>query len=307
MTLESIVQLLKPKPLKLSNLLSIGAISLMGCSGSVVVYSQTENQGGSAGDDQGGAAGFGEFGGFGGSGGSEEECTLKVGTLCKEGDVYWVDSCSNIGDLYQLCSETQTCQEGQCVEKEQDCMPITPATGCQELSCVFYDSFENQLCKWDTISGAGKVENQTLFVTDKTLLDTKEMISLYGECNGNFTAQYKLQLLDGMSGSFYFSHQNEKMTAGAMMNIIQTPEYENKVFLRCNDNEKVIEGFNLHNGNPFTMKRAENELSLYVNNTLAGSVDCTNMYAPITKMHFYLGSANTPQGFKIDDISINCP
>jgi len=54
-------------------------------------------------------------GGGGGGGGGTTVCTTHSSRACDGSDVYWYDSCNKKEELYQACSEDETCSNAQCL------------------------------------------------------------------------------------------------------------------------------------------------------------------------------------------------
>jgi hypothetical protein len=96
-------------------------------------------------------------------------CTDNTQSQCVDGDVYWVDSCGNIGSQKDSCSVSETCVQVSATEAECQSVPPTcgngvldpgepcdddlfaPASTCQDLG---FDSGAvscNQNCSLDTL------------------------------------------------------------------------------------------------------------------------------------------------------------
>src|SRR3989344_1858199 len=296
MTLERLIQNLNLKqPLPW---LVVGAISALGCESSVIIY-LSENQGGGS-----------PISRQVGVGGSEEVCIPNISTVCKDGNAYWQDSCGKFGEMYQLCSESQTCEKGQCVKKQPDCSMVTPTSGCQEQNCSFYDSFQNDLCKWNVITGSPYVSTEKLILEGEALVTVKDKLTLPASCNGDFIGEYKTQLLHPeTSGSIKISHQN-KYPSGGLNGLILTHlsnNENNKIILECNGYDMTVGDYDLHNQRRLKVQKIGSQLTLYVDNKLAGALTCnnTNNPAPVSDMYVYAGSFTaTPQAMKVDDVTV---
>jgi len=293
MTLESILKNGEVKRNLLFSTLLAGSLSGLGCASTVIVE---QNQGGNAGSEQSGAAGFGGFGG------SEEICNPNASLICHESDVYWQDSCGELGDLYQTCLATQICENGQCV---QDCSMTTPTSGCLEQNCAFYDSFENDLCKWYTFSGTPSVSSEVLDVNGKTLVQASGPITLPSAGDGDFISRYTIQLLDTNSGSVDISYRIESPTSGLTLH--HTYENNNKIFLHCNNHTTIVDT-DLHTQKKIEVRKKGNNLALQVDDVIT-TIPCNDNDNPIlvNNIQFYLGSSVIEQDFKIDDIMVYCP
>jgi len=210
MTLELILKTLKQD---LKTLFIIGSFSALGCAEGVDATSNNNhNQGGNDRTYQ--EAGAAGFGGNGGSAGSDGICIPNNSMTCINEDVYWQDSCGNLGELFQDCSEKQICSEnGTTAECVYDCSLVTPTSSCVEQNCSFYDSFENGLCKWDINSGApyisGAESEEKLHLEGNSLVEGKDLYTLSPGCNGDFIAQYKAELNKNAQGSLKISHRND--------------------------------------------------------------------------------------------------
>ena len=301
MDLESIIKITRRKSELVLPALLVGTLSSLGCAKAESDYQ--EQQGGSAGSPQeGGAAGFG---GMGGNGGTEEKCVPNASLTCHEGDVYWQDSCWTLGQLKEDCSNKQVCGNGQCV---YDCSMATPASGCTEQNCSFYDAFDYDTCKWNINFGTPVVMNEKVHLEGTDLVEAKAgPFSLSPACNGDFIAQYKVELLPNSTGSVTVSHRNQNPDFSGIT-ITHYPDKNNNIGLNCNGYEISVGNVDLHTQKKLEVRKTAYRLELYVDNAFASYVLCnqTETPTPVYKMNISAGSAVLPQGMKIDDVSLYC-
>ena len=300
MTIESLIKTWKKEALPV---LIVGSL---GCA-TAAPY-QGENQGGSAGStEEGGAAGYG------GIGGSEEVCTPNKAIICQEGNVYWQDSCGELGQMYQECTEEQICVNAQCVDKPVDCSMVTPTSGCIEDNCAFHDGFENDLCKWNVNAGApyvsGAVSEERLVIEGNAIVECKGLNVLSSDCNGDFIARYRVELLDASSGSLKISHRNYDPNFSGITITHYPFAEDSKITLDCNGYQvTAAEDYDLHTQNKLEVEKVGNLLMLYVDDVYTTKVACnaTSDPTPANAMIISAGSAVLPQGMKIYDVTLYC-
>ncbi len=305
MNLESIIKITKPKVKSFFPALLVGTLTSVGCARTSSDHQ--EQQGGNAGSShQGGAAGFDGAAGYGGNGGSEEACVPNNSLTCHEGEVYWQDSCGNVGQLKEECPEKQLCENEQCV---YDCNATTPTSGCMEQHCSFYDTFDYGTCKWDNKFGAPVVMNEKLRLEGNDLVETKGgPFSLASVCNGDFVARYKVELLPNSTGTLKVSHRNSNPNFSGIT-ITHYPFNENNTLtLDCNGYEVSVGGFDLQTQKKLEVRKTVYRLELYVDNAFASHVLCnqTETPTPVYKMVMAAGSAALPQAMNIDDVALYC-
>lgn len=301
MTLESLLTKAEPQQFLLPALVT-GLLASQGCATAVPYHE--ENQGGNTGasQEEGGAA---SFGGIGGNGGSEEVCLPNNSFICHEGDVYWQDSCGELGSMYQSCSEKEICENGLCL---YDCSMVTPNSGCPEQNCAFYDSFADEICKWNINSGAPEVSNEKLYLEGNDIVEAKGLFTLASACNGDFIAQYKAELLDGSTqGSLKISHRNTDPNFSGIT-LTDYPTNNNKIILDCNGYEVMAGDFDLHAQKKLVVKKIANLLELYVDDVYITKVTCNETTDPTPAYAIVIsaGSAVLPQAMKVDDITLYC-
>ncbi len=283
---------------------AVAAFYALGCA-SGTASSGDENQGGStvSTPDEGGAAGFA---GSGGNGGSEEVCLPNNSLICHEDGVYWQDSCGTLGQLKEDCSNKQVCGNGQCV---YDCSMATPTSSCSEQNCAFYDTFDYGTCKWDIKTGAPYTSNEKLHLEGNSIVEAKGgPFSLSPACNGDFVAQYKVELLPSAQGTVKISHRNQNPNFSGITVTHYPFSENNKIGLNCNGYETEIGDYDLHLQKKLTVKKFGNRLELFVDDVYITKVACneTTDPTPANAMIMAAGSAVLPQEMKIDDVSLYC-
>ena len=304
MTLESLLRVGPKRILPLLATLSLGCAT-------AAPYDGNQGQGGNAGSqEEGGAAGFG---GTGGQGGSPEVCLPNNALICHEGDVYWQDGCGELGNVYQECTEEQVCENAQCIDKPVDCSMVTPTSGCIEDNCAFYDSFENDLCKWNVNAGApyvsGAASEEKLVIEGNAIIEAKGLNILSPDCNGDFMAQYKAELLNTGQGSLKVSHRNFDPNFSGITLTHYSASNDGEIILDCNGYElAVVGGYDLHNQKKLEVRKIGNKLELYVDDVYATKVACngTTDPTPVYAMIISAGSAVLPQAMNIDDVTLYC-
>jgi len=255
----------------------------------------------------GGNGGAGGQGGNGGNGGETPQCTPHAKLDCFEGNVYWNNSCDQLEDLYQQCTATQKCENGACVEKQNCPNNIDLIAGCQEQGCQLYDTFKNDWCLWDVITGLPSVADEKLLVTGSTLLKTKNKVALPLNCNSNFKVKYNVQPNSPDSPGSYNISLRDANPEATGVTFTQFSAPNNKIYLACNGGQVTLGDFNLKDIKNIEVQKKGDLFELYLENVFSGSFKCENVSKqPITQVYLDLGSAVATQNFTLDDVTIYC-
>ncbi|MDP3698637.1 MAG: hypothetical protein Q8R47_03550 [Nanoarchaeota archaeon] len=256
---------------------------------------------------EGGNGGTGGQGGNGGMGGEALQCIPHATKNCFQGDVYWNNSCDQLEDLYQQCNAAQKCENATCVDKLNCPNNIDLIAGCQEQGCQFYDTFKNQWCLWDVITGLPTVVDEKLMLTGTTLLKTKNKVTLPQTCNSDFRVKYTVQPNSPDNPGSYTISLRDASPESTGVTFTQYSAPNNKIYLACNGGQVTLGDFDLKSIKNIEVQKKGDQFDLYLENVFSGSFKCNNVTKqPITQVQLDLGSAVAQQNFTLDDITLYC-
>lgn len=243
----------------------------------------------------------------GGKGGEAPQCIPHAKLNCFQGDVYWNNSCDQLEELYQQCSATQKCENGACIDKYICPKNIDLVANCQEQGCQLYDTFKNDVCLWNVITGISSVTNEKLAVAGTNLLELKNKVSIPSHCDSDFAVKYTVQTnTSDIPGSYMISLRDASPESTGVT-FTHSYDQNNKIILQCNGFQETFGDFDLKNIKNIEVHKEGVLFNLYLDHKASASLTCTNVTQfPITKVDLSLGSAVISQNFTLDDVTVYC-